>query len=186
MVIDGGASGNRIGTDGNSVDDVGRAERHRGEQCHRWRSDISGTGTDGNIVAGNFIGTDVTGTIALGIAGRRATVSAIAEGASSNWIGVNPMGGTAVADEGNVISGNGLRASSLTARLITWWPGDKIGTDITGTKALGNGMIPTWRRPGRRSRCFEYHRRDISRGRQRHLGQWRVRRLDWRGRRLFR
>ncbi len=51
--------------------------------------DIWGAGTDGNVVAGNFIGTDVTGTRSLGIAGDGVF---LAEGASFNWIGVNPNG----------------------------------------------------------------------------------------------
>ena len=69
-------------------------------------SDISGTGTDGNVVAGNFIGTDATGTIVPWVSPSDGVF--LAEGASFNWIGVNPTGGTAVADEGNVISGNGF------------------------------------------------------------------------------
>ena len=106
VVIDGGASGNRIGTDGNSVDDVGQRNVIAGSGNDG--IDIYGSGTDGNVVAGNFIGTDATGTRALGIAGNGVF---LADGASFNWIGVNPNGGTAVGDEGNVISGNGMTAS---------------------------------------------------------------------------
>ena len=102
VAISAGASGNRIGTDGKSVDDVG--ERNVIAGSGNDAIDIYGTGTDGNIVAGNFIGTDVTGTRSLGIAGDGVF---LAEGASSNWIGVNPSGGQAISDEGNVISGNG-------------------------------------------------------------------------------
>ena len=102
VAISAGASGNRIGTDGKSLDDVG--ERNVIAGSNNDAIDIYGTGTDGNIVAGNFIGTDVTGTRSLGIAGDGVL---LAEGASSNWIGVNPSGGQAIHDEGNVISGNG-------------------------------------------------------------------------------
>ena len=96
VAISAGASGNRIGTDGKSVDDVG--ERNVIAGSGNDGIDIYGTGTDGNVVAGNFIGTDVTGTRSLGIAGDGVF---LAEGASSNWIGVNPSGGAAIQDEGN-------------------------------------------------------------------------------------
>ena len=115
VAIAGGASGNRIGTDGSSVDDVG--ERNVIAGSDNDAIDIYGTGTDGNVVAGNFIGTDVTGTRSLGIAGDGVY---LAEGASFNWIGVNPNGGTAVGDEGNVISGNGLTASRSVVRVRAW------------------------------------------------------------------
>ena len=63
----------------------------------------------------------------------------LAEGASSNWIGVHPSGGGAIQDEGNVISGSGnhdvqvSRSSSFNVVA-----GNKIGTDVTGTVALSN------------------------------------------------
>jgi len=134
LAISAGASGNRIGTDGSSVDDVG--ERNVIAGSGNDAIDIYGAGTDGNIVAGNFIGTDVNGTRALGVAGDGAF---LAEGASYNLIGVNPDAGTAVGDEGNVISGNGYDgvqiASGSNGNVVA---GNKIGTDGTGAAALGN------------------------------------------------
>jgi hypothetical protein len=134
VAISAGASGNRIGTDGKSVDDIG--ERNVIAGSDNDAIDIWGSGTDGNVVAGNFIGTDATATRALGIAGDGVF---LAEGASYNWIGMNPNGRTAAADEGNAISGNGYDgiqfADSADSNVIA---GNKIGTGATGTVALGN------------------------------------------------
>ena len=60
VVIAAGASGNRIGTDGKSIDDVG--ERNVIGGSGEDGVDICGTGTEGNVVAGNYIGSDLTGT----------------------------------------------------------------------------------------------------------------------------
>ena len=132
--ISAGASDNRIGTDGNSADDVG--ERNVIAGSDNDGIDIYGAGTDGNVVAGNFIGTDVTGTQSLGISNDGVL---LAEGASFNWIGVNPSGGQAIHDEGNLISGNGndgvQMSGSASFNVVA---GNKIGTDVSGTAALGN------------------------------------------------
>ncbi len=58
VAISAGASSNRIGTNGKSVDDVG--ERNVIAGSGNDGIDIWGTGTDGNVVAGNFVGTDIT------------------------------------------------------------------------------------------------------------------------------
>ena len=133
VAISAGASGNRIGTDGKSVDDVG--ERNVIAGSDNDAIDIYGTGTDGNVVAGNFIGTDRTGKRSLGIADDGVL---LAEGASSNWIGVNPNGGSA-ADQGNVISGTGYDGVQIgynsNSNVVA---GNKIGTNVSGTAALGN------------------------------------------------
>ena len=149
VVIEGGASGNRIGTDGLGVDDAGQRNVIAGTSYSDQSAPgitIVGTGTDGCIVAGNFIGTNLTGTIPLGIGGDGVF---IATGASSNWIGVNPDGGAAVVDVGNVISGTGSdgvqisanRGGSISAgsndNVVA---GNKIGTDATGAFALGNSV----------------------------------------------
>ena len=93
---------------------------------------IQGTGTSANVVTGNFIGTDVAGTKALGNAGSGVSLF---DGATDNTIG----GVTAAS--ANLISGNsgngvdvmGQGTSSNSVQ------GNKIGTDVTGAKALGNG-----------------------------------------------
>jgi hypothetical protein len=136
IVIQGAASGNRIGTDGQGVDDVG--ERNVVAGSGNDGIDIVGAGTDGNIVAGNFIGTDVTGKLSLGVANNGVFLSG---GASSNWIGVNPDGGTAFGDEGNVISGNGQSGVEISLHAnANDVAGDRIGTDATGAVALGNSV----------------------------------------------
>jgi titin len=85
-------------------------------------------GTSGNSVQHNFIGTDLTGTIALGNWNRGLYIGG---GASDNLVG------------GNVISGNGaagvrLADSGTTGNQIQ---GNFIGTDGTGLNPLGNGYV---------------------------------------------
>jgi hypothetical protein len=88
---------------------------------------IGGSGATGNRVQGNFIGTDVTGTKLLG----NTNSGVVINGASSNTIG----GTTAAAR--NVISGNreGIFLVETTANVVQ---GNFIGTDVSGTRDLGN------------------------------------------------
>lgn len=85
-----------------------------------------GFGSTDNLFEGNFIGTDPTGTTALGNAADGIHIS----GSSDNII------------RGNVISGNGSDGIELReggAKTIV--TGNLIGTDITGTVDLGNGEM---------------------------------------------
>ncbi len=86
-------------------------------------------GASGILVAGNFIGTGVSGATRLG----NLTGILLENGASANTIG-----GTAGGDA-NVISGNGegvdLSGNGTSGNLVT---GNKIGTDKTGALNLGN------------------------------------------------
>ena len=203
---------------------------------------ITGAGTAGVVVQHNFIGTDVTGTKALGNA---YSGVAIDGGAANTTIGgttadagnvIRPTGRTAsgspalgppgsssstissaptspvrwpwetrttasrsaearrtipsagpTAGAGNVISanrGNGIwiTGTGTTGVVVQH---NFIGTDVTGTMALGKRVL---RRQYRRRRGEQYHRRDHSRRWQRDLGQRERgdldhRRRDHRGRR---
>ena len=91
---------------------------------------IAGTATTGVVILGNRIGTDYTGTAALG----NGTFGVLVSGTPGVTIG-----GTATGD-GNIISANptagiGLYADT-TGALIE---GNLIGTDVTGSNPLGNG-----------------------------------------------
>ncbi len=93
----------------------------------------AGSGIDlrgeGILVQGNEIGTDVSGTKAI----------PNGEGIFSGD-GRNTIGGTSPG-LGNVISGNSGYGLIFTSELTGYnlIQGNKIGTDATGTKALGNG-----------------------------------------------
>ncbi len=94
---------------------------------------ITGSNASNNVVAGNFVGTDITGTQALG--NRRTGVAIIA---APN----NVIGGTA-AGAGNVISANGesgvyVEYSQSFGNQIQ---GNLIGTNYQGTGTLGGNPI---------------------------------------------
>jgi parallel beta-helix repeat protein len=98
--------------------------------------DIFGSSATGNVVQGNFIGTDVTGTVALA-----NPVSAFGiTNATDNLIGGTEPGA------GNIIAGGSLGGLRIITQEVFGGSaadniiqGNFIGTDLTGTIELGNG-----------------------------------------------
>jgi len=93
-----------------------------------WFRDL---GTNNNKVLGNYIGTDVTGTVALGNAGDGVNICCEAQ--------LNTIGGTTKAER-NIISGNGgngiwLSDSGTKNNKVS---SNYIGTDASGTIKLAN------------------------------------------------
>ena len=78
-----------------------------------------------NLIQGNFIGTDASGTAALG-----SQQNGVNLGRSSNTIGGTTPGAV------NVISGNGAGVVAFGSGNFIL--GNFIGTDVSGTRALGN------------------------------------------------
>ena len=87
----------------------------------------------GNVVQGNFIGTDVTGTQPLG------NITNMAIQVSSN----NKIGGTSPGAR-NIISDGEFGIVFFGACTNNLVQGNYIGTDVTGTKALGNNNGVRW------------------------------------------
>jgi hypothetical protein len=92
---------------------------------------IANSNTNWNTVSGNFVGTDVTGTEAIG----NALIGVHVHGGAQ----YNVLGG-AIREEGNLISGNGapgvrIEGNDTIANVVT---GNYIGTDFKGTVDLGN------------------------------------------------
>jgi titin len=125
--LSGGANNNLIGTDADGVDDVGERNVISGNQSNGVL--FTDAGTNNNVVAGNFIGTNAAGT------GKLANVQGVfvQNGASNNTIGGTASGA------GNLISGNtanGVVLISGAAGNVV--QGNTIGTDVTGTLDRGN------------------------------------------------
>ncbi|MBN2415726.1 VCBS repeat-containing protein, partial [bacterium] len=90
---------------------------------------IAGSSATGNLIQNNFIGTDVTGTDDLG---NTQSGIRLESGATGNQIGGTSSGMR------NIISGNdqyGIHLLSSDSNTIL---GNFIGTDSTGTSAIGN------------------------------------------------
>ena len=141
--IDSGASGNLVGSSGAGAGDAAERNIISGNSfAGVW---ITGTGTDSNAVAGNYIGTDLTGMIALANAtlfvfegeGDVNSDVLIDDGASDNLIGTS---GKSADDAGqrNVISASGydgvnIAGSGSDGNVVA---GNFIGTNAAGTAGL--------------------------------------------------
>jgi hypothetical protein len=121
------SAGNTVGGTSVGAGNVISANGQRGVR-------ISDSGGSGNVVQGNFIGTDVTGTLDLGNLGDGVGIVNNAPG--------NLVGGT-TASARNVISGNGgdgieihgFGAGAANANTVQ---GNFIGVDAGGVSDLGN------------------------------------------------
>jgi hypothetical protein len=88
----------------------------------------------GNLVQGNLIGTDVTGTVALPNTADPPSYGVFVLTDANE----NTIGGTTIAAR-NVISGLRLAGIAVAQNFGTLIQGNFIGTDITGLRNLGNG-----------------------------------------------
>jgi hypothetical protein len=132
VLIDASATSNTIGGSATGALNLISGNSQLGVQ-------LTDPGTNSNVVQGNYIGTDITGKVALGNASDGVFLN---NQASSNLIGTNGDGVNDAAER-NIVSGNGsggmvLIDSGTNSNTIA---GNYIGTDVTGQVALGNGTV---------------------------------------------
>ncbi|MEZ5729479.1 MAG: hypothetical protein R3E48_16705 [Burkholderiaceae bacterium] len=124
--VNGGASGNMIGTDLNSVNDASEGNLISGNV----NNGVQIWASNGNFVRGNVIGLNAAGTSVLANDSQGIQV---AGGSSSNTVG----GTTAAA--ANIVAGNAFAGIELNSGSGNVVQGNYVGTNPAGAAALGNG-----------------------------------------------
>ena len=124
ITVGGGATDNTIGGYQPGARNLASGNGHSGIY-------IGGDGTDNNLVAGNYAGTDATGTFAIPNSRSGITVSG---GAADNIIGGSVTGA------GNLVSGNSetgiyIYGDGTDRNLVS---GNYVGTNATGTSSIPN------------------------------------------------
>ncbi len=134
--IDAGATQNLVGTNGDGVDDAAERNVISGNA----ENGVEIQSSDDNVVAGDRIGSDVTGVVSLDKIEPSSGLSSIGQttGLEIDSSSGNTIGGT-VAGAADLISGNGQSGVVMDGSSDNVIEGDFIGTDATGTKGLGNG-----------------------------------------------
>lgn len=136
VAISGGATNNTVGGTTPDAGNLISSNLRNGVN-------IAGAGTSNNLVAGNLIGTEITGTAnqrvdpqsGLQVFANGGSGVVITAGASGNTIG------GATADALNLISGNVRHGVVLAGRgtVGNTVIGNAIGTNLAGTAAVANG-----------------------------------------------
>ena len=112
---------------------------------------LSNLPASSNVVQGNYIGTDFTGTTAIGNVGNGVELIDAASTTIGGATGGTPLGSTEapqmLGGGGNLISGNSqwgiqilLTASTNSSAFLNTVESNFIGVDLAGTSAIGNGL----------------------------------------------
>jgi Bacterial Ig-like domain (group 3)/Right handed beta helix region len=130
VVVQGSASDNTIGGPAAGLGNVISGNRRDGV-------DFFGATVSGNVLEGNFIGTNADGDSAIGNGNDGILIAA---GASGNLIGISSVNDPASAQKRNVISGNARNGIEITdpgtsGNMIA---DNEIGTNADGTAAIAN------------------------------------------------
>ncbi len=129
--ITGGSHDNTIGTNGDGINDA--AERNIISANFGNGVYLSDLGTDGNTIAGNYIGVDMSGIHPLGNQQHGVYIRAYA---SYNTVG--GLTATPGTGAGNVVSANGFSGIGTNNGSNNALLGNIVGLDAAGTVALGN------------------------------------------------
>lgn len=132
VYLSAGASGNIIGTNSDGQNDGAEGNLISGNDLRGVH--LRGATTHFNIVAGNLIGTDISGSFAIG----NQEGILVDGGANLNQIGTNGDGNSDIAER-NLVSGNSYNGIFVNGSLNNI-AGNFIGTDYYGTADLGNGI----------------------------------------------
>ena len=124
ITISGGASGATIG--GTTAADRNVISGNTGDGI-----DVLGTGTDGNVIQGNYIGLDASGIAALSNQGHGVQIAGDLTGTT--------IGGPA-ASARNVIGGNANFGIYVYQGANTLVQNNYLGTDVTGNAAAGSQL----------------------------------------------
>ncbi|MCP4388217.1 MAG: DUF4347 domain-containing protein, partial [Gammaproteobacteria bacterium] len=131
IVLDGSGAG--AGVDGLVLATGSDGSTIRGLVINQFSDDGIEVNSDGNTIEGNYIGTDVSGSVDLGNTSYGISLTTGAEN--------NTIGGT-TSTQRNVISGNDLIGVNLYGATTTGnvIQGNYIGVSADGTTALGNTL----------------------------------------------
>lgn len=135
--LDRGASNNIIGTDGDGVGDEAERNVISGNSSDGLTVGTNAPSSPDNQVAGNYIGTDITGLGALAN-GKGVYLWPLSEG---TLVGTHGDGSAHDRNRGNVISGNrleGVHVRGAGALVGVRIAGNRIGVGADGSTALGN------------------------------------------------
>src|SRR5262249_50932252 len=121
-------------SDNNTIGGLTPADRNVISGNHY--SGIDAQPSNGNVIEGNFIGTDVTGTVALSTAaGFRSGVMIF--GGDNNLVGgTSPEARNLISGNQGSVAGVEVNATGLGNNRVQ---GNYIGTDVTGSFAVPNG-----------------------------------------------
>ena len=130
--VEDGATGNTIGGVSSTAENVIGSATGPGLQVRGKTSSIVGTAAGGNLIEGNFIGTNLAGTATVPNAGGGLVLR---DGTTNNTVGGTTGGLARNVVSGNTGEGIALLGTGTTGNAIQ---ANLIGVESDGTTALGN------------------------------------------------
>jgi hypothetical protein len=129
-------SGIAVSSSSNRIGGMAPSSRNIISDNFYWGIFLSGSAATGNVIQGNFVGTDATGTIRLG----NGQSGIHLEGASNNTIGGTQGGArNVVSANGSFVNANGI--DLFYSSNLNTVQGNFVGVDVSGTHGLGNTQV---------------------------------------------